>query len=114
MCAMNLEIDEIMTFTSYRKFGVPLGEGLAVRGTQGVVYNIDEDTGEAGPHPFYEGRHCADPNNKENCSEPQFVDGMTYRMAIGVNGQIPGPTLIVHENQTVIIHVHNNLSTEGG
>ena len=55
---------------------------------------------------------CATLDNA-NCTSPQFVDGKTYRMAIGVNGQIPGPTLIVHEGQTVIIHVHNNLTTEG-
>ena len=55
---------------------------------------------------------CATLNNA-NCTSPQFVDGKTYRMAIAVNGQIPGPTLIVHEGQTVIVHVHNNLTTEG-
>ena len=41
-CVLNLKIDEIMTFTSYQKFKVGLCEGLAVRGTQGVIYNIDE------------------------------------------------------------------------
>ena len=34
-------------------------------------------------------------------------------MGIAVNGQIPGPTLIVHEEQRVVIHVHNNLTSEG-
>ena len=42
-----------------------------------------------------------------------FVDGKTYRTVIGVNGQIPGPTIIVHEEQMVVIHVHNNLTTDG-
>ena len=112
-CVFNLEIDEIMTFTSYRKVHVGLKEGLAIRATQGVIYNFDETTGEAGPHPAYNGRHCADPSNKEDCTDPQFVDGKTYRMAIGVNGQIPGPTIIVHEGQNVVIHVHNNMTIEG-
>ena len=112
-CIFNFEIDEIMTFTSYRKFKVGLTEGLAIRGTQGVIYNFNKATGKAEPHPFYKGRHCAKPANKKDCTEPQFVDGKTYRMAIAVNGQIPGPTIIVHEDQNVVIHVHNNMSTEG-
>ena len=112
-CILNLEIDEIMTFTSYQKFSVGLKEGLTVRGTQGVIYNINERTGKIEPHPFYKARMCGDTWNHENCSDPQFVDGKTYRMAIGVNGQIPGPTLIVHEGQTLVINVHNNLSAEG-
>ncbi len=111
-CILNLEIDEIMTFTSYQKFGVGLKEGLAIRGTQGVVYTIDERSGNAAPHPFYSERLCAK-ENKDNCTEPQYVDGKTYRMAVGVNGQIPGPTIIVHHGQEVVIHVHNNMSTEG-
>ena len=35
-CRENLEVDEIMTFTSYRKFKVGLTEGLAVRGCTNV------------------------------------------------------------------------------
>ena len=112
-CVLNLEIDEIMTFTSYQKFKVGLSEGLAVRGTQGVIYNIDEETGNAVPHPIYKGRKCGENWSSEECTDPQFVDGKTYRMAVGVNGQIPGPTLIVHDGQTVVIHVNNNMSTEG-
>ena len=112
-CVFNLEVDEIMTFTSYRKVHVGLTEGLAVRATQGVIYNFDKTTGKAGPHPAYSSRHCANPSNKKDCTDPQFVDGKTYRMAIGVNGQIPGPTIIVHEGQNVVLHVHNNMTIEG-
>lgn len=111
-CVFNLEIDEIMTFTSYQKISVGEGEGMFVRGTQGVIFNIDEKTGKEKSLEGHKGRKCADRSNTE-CSDPQFVDGKTYRMAIGVNGQIPGPTFIVHDGQKVIIHVHNNLSTEG-
>ncbi len=111
-CIFNMEIDEIMTFTSYQKLGVGLSEGLAVRAAQGVLYNIDERSGSAGPHPIHSGRQCAE-LDKEKCTDPQYVDGKTYRMAVGVNGQIPGPTIIVHHGQEVVIHVHNNMSTEG-
>lgn len=113
-CIFNLEIDEIMTFTSYQKHGIGLNEGLAVRGTQGVIYNIEESDGSEGAHPFYAQRLCADRvTNADKCTVPQYVDGKTYRMAVGVNGQIPGPTIIVHDGQEVVIHVHNNMSTEG-
>lgn len=47
------------------------------------------------------------------CSVPTTIDGSTYRMFIGVNGQIPGPTLIVYEGQVVRIRVHNKLVSEG-
>ena len=47
------------------------------------------------------------------CIEPITVDGKTLRIFIAVNKQFPGPTLIVHEGQTVAVDVHNNLSTEG-
>ena len=112
VCVFNLEIDEIMTFTSYQTFKVSNSEGLYVRGTQGVVFNINKDSGQAEAHPAYSTRKCAELGRK-GCSNPQFVDGKTYRMAIGVNGQIPGPTLIVRDGQKVVIQVHNNMSSEG-
>lgn len=113
-CVLSLEVDELMTFTSYQKFGVSPNNGGYVRGMQGVLYNINEDTGLASPHPFYASRLCADPRNSKNCSKPLFVDGSTYRMAFGINGLIPGPTIIVYEDQDVVINVYNNMSTEGG
>ena len=110
VCIFNLEIDEIQTFTSYQKFFVNEPTGIATRGFEGVGYYINES---GIPLPLGDPRaQCATLNNA-NCTSPQFVDGKTYRMAIAVNGQIPGPTLIVHEGQIVIVHVHNNLTTEG-
>ncbi len=110
-CVFNLEIDEIRTFTSYRK--IPIGIEYDVQDTHGVVYSIGAD-GEQRPLEQHKDRFCAKRFNFANyCSEPQFVDGKTYRMAIGVNGHIPGPTIIVYEDQTVVIHVHNNLTTDG-
>ena len=109
VCTFNLEIDEIRTFTSYPKLSVDRPTGLAMRGTQGVIYYFD-DGGE--PVALQANRSCSALTNAD-CTYPQFVDGSTYRLAIAVNGLIPGPTLIVHENQAVVIHVHNNLTSEG-
>ena len=109
-CIFNLEIDEIQTFTSYEKLFVNEPTGIATRGFEGVGYYINES---GIPLPLGDPKaQCATLNNA-NCTSPQFVDGKAYRMAIAVNGQIPGPTLIVHEGQTVIVHVHNKLTTEG-
>ena len=108
-CQFSLEVDEIRTFTSYQKFPLEGGPGMYLRGTQGVIYYFD-DNGIATP--LQADRKCADLKTAE-CTDPQFVDGKTYRLAIGVNGQIPGPTLIVHENQIVTIVVQNNLTIEG-
>ena len=66
-----------------------------MRGTKGVIYYFAEN-GRA--LPLQPNRTCSTLNNT-NCTNPQFVDGKTYRLAIAVNGQIPGPTLIVHEGR---------------
>lgn len=108
-CTFNLEIDELRTFTSYQKLSVDEPTGIAMRGSQGVIYYFDED---GTPTPLQKNRTCSTQDSAK-CTYPQFVDGKTYRLAIGVNGQIPGPTLIVHEKQTVKVHVHNNLTSEG-
>ena len=109
-CIFNLEIDEIVTFTSYQK--LPNG-GLYIRGVQGVSYFFEND-GTAKSHKAYNSHQCSSSNfNSSKCTEPQYVDGETFRTALAVNGQIPGPTLVVHDQQMVVIHVHNNLSTDG-
>ena len=109
VCKFNLEIDEIRTFTSYQKLSVDEPTGIAMRGSQGVIYYFGDD---GTPTPLQTDRTCS-MQDSAKCTYPQFVDGKTYRLAIAVNGQIPGPTLITHEGQTVKVHVYNNLTIEG-
>ncbi|KAL9952778.1 hypothetical protein ACROYT_G040081 [Oculina patagonica] len=109
VCIFNLEIDEIRTFTSYQKLIVNETTGIIMGGVQGVTYYFS-DSGTALPLQTY--RECSTLDSTK-CTDPQFIDGKTYRLAIAVNEQIPGPTMIVHEGQIVFIHVHNNLTTEG-
>ena len=112
-CIFNLEIDEIQTFTSYQKLRHDKRSSLYIRGTQGVSYFI-KDNGEEKSHKAYDSRSCSKKTfHPSNCTSPQYVDGKTFREAIGVNGQIPGPTIIVHDQQMVVIHVRNNLTLEG-
>ena len=42
VCTFNLEIDEIRTFTSYQKLSVDEPTGIAMRGSQGVIYYFDD------------------------------------------------------------------------
>ena len=83
--------------------------GVAMRGTEGMIFYFGEN-GTA--LPLQTDGTCSTLKNTD-CTNPQFVDGQTYRMAIAVNGQIPGPTLIVNEGQQVEIHVQNNLTSQG-
>ena len=48
-----------------------------------------------------------------NCSIPMTLDGVNYRSLILINGRIPGPTLVVHEGQIIIVHVFNQLLDVG-
>ena len=47
------------------------------------------------------------------CTDPITVDSRTFKTVIAINKQFPGPTLIVHEGQTIVVDVHNNMSSEG-
>lgn len=118
VCIFNLEIDEILTFVSYPKLELGgKGSGLIMRGLEAALWHIKEDGKQepldqyktGGPSPSV----CADNFTTSTCSDPLFVDGKSYRLGIGVNGQIPGPTLVVYEKQKVVVHVKNNLTSEG-
>ena len=94
VCQFSLEISARYTFTRYN---------LTANNTQGFVYNIVNGTMMSIVQP--------DQCNVSftECSNGSFVDGKSYRPFIAVNGQIPGPTLIVSQDQTVIVNVQNNL-----
>ncbi|MCG8624588.1 MAG: multicopper oxidase domain-containing protein, partial [Proteobacteria bacterium] len=108
-CIFHLEVDEIRTFTSYQKHEVNGTTIMYVRGAKGSVHFIDDD---GSIQPAQAMSTCAN-LDYTMCTEPQFVDGKTYRLGIAVNGQIPGPTVVVHEKQVVSIVVQNNLTSEG-
>lgn len=95
VCQFSLVISARYTFSRYQ---------LTENSTQGFVYNIIN--GEI------QSLAAVDPCESIECSEGSFVDGKSYRPFIAVNGQIPGPTLIVSQDQTVIVNVQNNLLDE--
>ena len=121
-CEFTLVIEQLQTFVSYKieEEVTFAGEGVD-RGTPD--YSLEEGT------PYYINASgilqsgldadevAACQTNSEQfstikCSVPQTVDGRTYRSYIGINGLIPGPTLIVREGQVMIVNVNNRLVSE--
>ena len=101
-CYFKFAVQRLITFTHYLN-GYPTGYG-------GKSFFIN-DKGElqhvsTGPPDPY---GCSN----ANCSlSANTVDGKTYRTFIGINGRIPGPTLVVYQNQTVVVEVVNMMLTE--
>ena len=118
-CEFELEIEELQTFTSYQ-----LREGrIPVRGSGGATYYFN-DTGEyvSVRYNISDAGSCSNLSQSflteetftnNSCSIPATVDGISFRSFIGVNGLIPGPTLIVYEGQYVAVNVVSRLTSEG-
>ena len=121
-CEFTLVIEELQTFVSYKiEEEVTFAGETVDRGTPN--YSLEEGT------PYYlnasgflqsgldadEIAACQTKTEQFNtikCTVPQTVDGKTYRPYIGVNGLVPGPTLIVSEEQVMIVNVDNRLVSE--
>ena len=111
-CHFTLIVEDFLSFTSY-----PLVEsetGSLVRRLDGnsAQYFINH-LGQLSPLPVngtQMGCHIDDERFSENkCSIPMTIDSISSEQFIAVNGLIPGPTLVVNHNQTVIIEVTNML-----
>jgi len=85
------------TFTKYT-----LGEEGSTRGTQGKVFYLNN--GHLLPAQVMPKGLCLN-ESYLNCTDAITVDSRTYRSVIAVNGQVPGPTIVVHENQTIVVDV---------
>ena len=122
ICHFQLQIEELQTFASYK---IRDDGEEKTRGIAGDTYYYSS-TGfiTALPRPkqkyVLEYGDCWNESitrpedfTSHHCSVPMTVDGRTYRMYIAINGQIPGPTLIVTEGQKVHVDVYNQLTNEG-
>ena len=127
VCYFELEVEELQTFTSY---GIDSNGDIVSRGIPGDTYYLngngfkpsisDCPNRRSGPDRLPE---CNGPCWNEgyrtlsdfgpSCSMPMTVDGNTYRLFIAVNGRIPGPTIVVTEEQIVVVKVINKLTSEG-
>ena len=109
VCEFNFTVETIETFTRYR-----VNTDTGIRSTLAHIWYIDED-GAFRPMPGG-GRECHDEDiafDDPTCTEPISVDGYTFRYVIAVNDRIPGPTLIVYQNQLVKVNVLNRLFSDG-
>ena len=128
-CEFTLLVEELQTFVAYELEGPVDNPGFVpseqvalrdvpVREEEGKPFYINatgfivpsfidtDDDGDSDCVTFNEDFEGAE------CTVPLTVDGRTYRPCIAVNGQIPGPTLVVYENQTIIANVINGMVTE--
>ena len=94
-CEFNLQVFYLQTFTKYS-----LKADGSINPVDGYVHYINE----SGRLSSYDGNVYG-----AGYTEAATVDGKTYRPFIAINGRIPGPTLIVRENQTVVVNVTNNI-----
>jgi len=101
VCNFNFQVSLLQTFTRYSV----TAEGR-VDDLDGYIYTIN-NTGRVVP--FDLESTCDLPG----CTEAATVDGKTFRAFIAINGHIPGPTLIVTYNQTIIVNVNNTLRAQG-
>ena len=122
VCVFQLYIERIFTFTKYNST-------ILYPNGQGEIFYIDEEGDIVSLRKMERclegdlivngGEYCINGTEElvclsrsQLCSEPITVDGRTFKTVLAVNRQFPGPTLIVHEGQTVAVDVHNNLSSE--
>ena len=106
VCIFSLVVEALQTFTRYRidpvtnQIALPHG---------GKAWYIKETTGELEPYP--DNRTVCD-ELASNCTDPYTVDGYSYRTYFAVNGRLPGPSLIVNFNQTIVVNVTNKMDSE--
>ncbi len=106
VCKFQLIVELAQTFTRYVPTEPDEPQGI------GRLYYINT-TGELVALP---GGSEDDPNacapESDGCSDPVIADGLSYRSIFTINGQLFGPTLVVWENQTLVIDVRNNMLSE--
>ena len=104
VCYFKLSIEQQQTFTAYKK-DVPMG-------TLGRLFYINDSNQLQSTLEDKAFLPC-NSRNRDICTEPNTVDGSTFRSFISVNKRMPGPTIIVNEGATVVVDVFNYLVTEG-
>jgi len=107
-CEFTLRVDEVYTFVSYE-----LNDDRTSMGTASPYYiNATGSLITSFPTRMARCKLYDEKFDEVGCTVPITVDGRTYRPCIAANGQIPGPTLVVYENQFLVVNVINNLLTE--
>ena len=98
VCTFDFVVEELSVFVQYPKNDLSLP--LDTSSAQYCTIN------ENGDYVKEDGSECACLSN-DGCFGPIIADGLINRTFISVNRGLPGPTLIVHEDQVVIVNVEN-------
>ena len=121
-CEFTLLIEQLQTFTAYevqtKDFSFDSDDQVATQSLKGKPFYIN-GTGDLIPSFIFRDKDpdsdCITYNEDfsgAKCTVPVTVDGRTYRPCIAVNGRVPGPALVVYEDQVVVVNVINALLTE--
>ena len=98
VCTFDFVVEELSLFVQYPKndLSLPLD-------TSSAQYCTINENGE---YVKKDGSECTCESSR-GCFGPIIADGKINRTFISVNRGLPGPTLIVHEDQIVIVNVEN-------
>ena len=98
VCVFDLVVEELNLFMQYPKndISLPVDRGSA-------QYCTIDDTGS---YVKMDGSPCTC-ENSDGCFGPIIADGKINRTFIAVNRGLPGPTLIVHEGQVMVVNLEN-------
>ena len=106
VCSFNLKIELLHAFTRYY-----INPDNQERVQVARVYYFADD-GNLYSHPAQlDHEFCINTTEDDvsECTPTYTFDATTYKPFIGVNGQVPGPNLIVWEGQTIVVNVENEL-----
>ena len=108
VCVFNISI---ALFHSFARYFIDPTYGELIQTAR--IYYFDDNgklVGHPGPtHPFCT---MAGEDDLSHCTPTYTFDGTTFKSFVGVNGQVPGPSLIVSTDQTVVANVNNHLQME--
>ena len=108
VCVFNISI---ALFHSFARYFIDPTYGELIQTAR--IYYFDDNgklLGHPGPtHPFCT---MAGEDDLSQCTPTCTFDGTTFKSFVGVNGQVPGPSLIASTDQTVVANVNNDLQME--
>lgn len=109
-CHFTLIVEDQLALVSYKLVELDSGQLVRQLNSQYTLYFID-NLGRLRPI-AREGGPCIIEGERfleNNCTTPMIIDSVGNENFIAINGLIPGPTLVVTYNQTVVIEVINRL-----
>ena len=111
VCVFTLEVMRLQTFSRY---SVDPTTGRVSPHHGASVWYINDTSGDYLPFDPADGNVCSRVplSDTATCTSPLSVDGYTFRSLVTINGHSPGPTLIVHYNQTLLVNVTNSLLSQ--